>query len=212
VFRNDPGATSRGMKVVDAALATSAAPYFLNPHATDERLYADGGLVANSPEALAAAGTRIRLESSPKVRSANAFFSMTSSAERACLSLNTPSGLAKQFWTDSLDHVGQRSCRKALSKSEGEQALPGLAGPGREPDKGPDLSTVERTEFRQLGDQGPGDCRSDAGHGSEEILFLDPDGRFAYLIVNQAVQLREFFLQRPLASRSSSLSSPLPAS
>jgi hypothetical protein len=46
--------------------------------------------------------------------------------------------------------------------------LPGLAGPGCEPDKSPDLSTVERTEFRQLGDQGPGDCLSDAGHGSEE--------------------------------------------
>ena len=59
-----------------------------------------------------------------------------------------------------------------------------------------DLSTVERTEFRQFGNQGPGDCLSDAGHGSEEILFLDPDGRSADLIVNQAVQLREFFLQR----------------
>ena len=62
--------------------------------------------------------------------------------------------------------------------------LPGLAGPGREPDKGRDLSTVERTEFRQFGDQGPGDCLSDAGHGSEEILFLDPGGRSADLIVN----------------------------
>jgi hypothetical protein len=44
--------------------------------------------------------------------------------------------------------------------------------------------------------QGPGDCLSDAGHGSEEILFLDPDGRSPYLIVDQDVQLREFFLQR----------------
>ena len=46
-------------------------------------------------------------------------------------------------------------------------------GPGREPDKGRDLSTVERTELRQFGNQGPGDRLSDAGHGSEEILFLD---------------------------------------
>jgi hypothetical protein len=58
------------------------------------------------------------------------------------------------------------------------------------------ICRVERTEFRQFGDQGPGDCLSDAGHGSEEILFLDPDGRSAYLIVDQDVQLREFFLQR----------------
>jgi hypothetical protein len=55
--------------------------------------------------------------------------------------------------------------------------LPALAGPGCKPDKGRDLSTVERTEFRQFGDQGPGDCLSDAGHGSEKILLLDPDGR-----------------------------------
>jgi hypothetical protein len=58
-------------------------------------------------------------------------------------------------------------------------------GGGLGPDKGRDLSTVERTEFRQFGDQGLGDCLSDAGHGSEEILFLDPDGRSAYLIVDQ---------------------------
>jgi hypothetical protein len=74
--------------------------------------------------------------------------------------------------------------------------LPGLAGPGREPHKGRDLSTVERTEFRQFSDQGPGDCLSDAGHGSEEILFLGPDGRSADLIVDQDVEFREFFLQR----------------
>jgi hypothetical protein len=72
--------------------------------------------------------------------------------------------------------------------------LPGPAGPGREPDKGRDLSTVERTEFRQFGNQGPGDRLSYAGHGSEEILFLDPDGRSPYLTVDQDVQLREFFL------------------
>jgi hypothetical protein len=52
--------------------------------------------------------------------------------------------------------------------------LSGLAGPWREPDKGRDLSAVERTKLRRVGDQGPGDCLSDAGHGSEKILFLDP--------------------------------------
>jgi len=74
--------------------------------------------------------------------------------------------------------------------------LPGLTGPGREPDKGRDLSTVERTEFRQFGNQGPGDCLSDTGHGREEILFLSPDGRSTNLITDQGVQLGEFFLQR----------------
>src|SRR3984893_16109226 len=33
--------------------------------------------------------------------------------------------------------------------------LPGLAGPGGKPNKGCDLSTVERAEFRQFGAQGP---------------------------------------------------------
>ena len=41
--------------------------------------------------------------------------------------------------------------------------MSGLAGPWREPDKGRDLSAVERTKLRQVGDQGPGDCLSDAG-------------------------------------------------
>ena len=39
--------------------------------------------------------------------------------------------------------------------------------------------SFERIEFRQFRDQDPGDCLSDAGHGSEEILVLDPDGRSA---------------------------------
>ena len=71
--------------------------------------------------------------------------------------------------------------------------LPGPAGPGREPDKGRDLSTVERTEFRQFGNQGPGEGLSYAGHGSEEILFLDPDGRSPYLTVDQDVRSESSF-------------------
>jgi uncharacterized protein len=53
VYRNLTGDPTRGAKIVDVALATSAAPYFLTPHAADHQLYADGGLIANSPEALA---------------------------------------------------------------------------------------------------------------------------------------------------------------
>ncbi|HWK32756.1 MAG TPA: CBASS cGAMP-activated phospholipase [Hyphomicrobium sp.] len=54
VFGNGPNDPTRSISVCEAALATSAAPYFLPPHRADERLYADGGLVANSPEAIAA--------------------------------------------------------------------------------------------------------------------------------------------------------------
>lgn len=54
LFGNGPNDASRSQAVCEAALATSAAPWFLPPHVSDHRLYADGGLVANSPEALAA--------------------------------------------------------------------------------------------------------------------------------------------------------------
>jgi patatin-like phospholipase/acyl hydrolase len=54
VFRNAANDPTRASRIVDVALATTAAPYFLAPHASDQRLYADGGLVANSPEALSA--------------------------------------------------------------------------------------------------------------------------------------------------------------
>lgn len=54
VFGNGPNDPTRKTRVCEAALATSAAPTFLAPHAADHRLYADGGLIANSPEAIAA--------------------------------------------------------------------------------------------------------------------------------------------------------------
>jgi len=54
VFSNRPHDTTASMPIGEVALATSAAPYFLPPHQADRRLYADGGLAANSPEALAA--------------------------------------------------------------------------------------------------------------------------------------------------------------
>nr|WP_294506436.1 CBASS cGAMP-activated phospholipase [uncultured Rhodopila sp.] len=54
VFSNGPNDPTASRPVREAALATSAAPWYLPPHQADRRLYADGGLVANSPEALAA--------------------------------------------------------------------------------------------------------------------------------------------------------------
>jgi patatin-like phospholipase/acyl hydrolase len=54
VFSNRPNDTTASTPIREVALATSAAPYFLPPHKADHRVYADGGLAANSPEALAA--------------------------------------------------------------------------------------------------------------------------------------------------------------
>ncbi len=54
LFANGPNDSTAGRPIREAALATSAAPWFLPPHLADRRLYADGGLVANSPEAAAA--------------------------------------------------------------------------------------------------------------------------------------------------------------
>src|SRR5207248_2447333 len=50
--------------------------------------------------------------------------------------------------------------------------LPGLTGPRCESDKSRDLSTIERTEFRQFGDQGAGDAFSNARHGPQQFPRL----------------------------------------
>ena len=58
------------------------------------------------------------------------------------------------------DHgADEQRVAHALAASANEtlaSPLSGLAGPWREPDKGRDLSAVERTKLRQVGDQGPG--------------------------------------------------------
>ena len=55
------------------------------------------------------------------------------------------------------DHgADEQRVAHALAASADEtlaSPLSGLAGPWREPDKGRDLSTVERTEFRQFGNR-----------------------------------------------------------
>jgi patatin-like phospholipase/acyl hydrolase len=55
VFRSDAlGRRSAGeATVLDAALATSAAPTYFPPHVIGERAYVDGGLVANAPDLVA---------------------------------------------------------------------------------------------------------------------------------------------------------------
>src|SRR5947207_13614573 len=54
--------------------------------------------------------------------------------------------------------------------------LSGLTGPRCESDKSRNLSTIERAEFRQFGDQGAGDGFSNARHGHQQFLRSDPDG------------------------------------
>lgn len=43
-----------GESALDVALATSAAPTYFPPHRIDERLYVDGGLIANAPDLILA--------------------------------------------------------------------------------------------------------------------------------------------------------------
>jgi hypothetical protein len=69
--------------------------------------------------------------------------------------------------------------------------------------------TVERTEFWQFGDQSPADCLSDGGRKSvRSSLFVG-----AMVAARYNPQLKHFRANSsPPASRSSSLSSPSPAS
>lgn len=52
LFRSSAAATGNGDEVstLDVALATSAAPTYFPPHRIGERVYVDGGLVANAPD------------------------------------------------------------------------------------------------------------------------------------------------------------------
>jgi patatin-like phospholipase/acyl hydrolase len=52
LFRSDPAAAGKGDRVstLDVALATSAAPTYFPPHRIGDRVYVDGGLIANAPD------------------------------------------------------------------------------------------------------------------------------------------------------------------
>ncbi|WP_292531090.1 CBASS cGAMP-activated phospholipase [Methylocystis sp.] len=52
LFRSSAAATGKGDEVstLDVALATSAAPTYFPPHRIGDRVYVDGGLVANAPD------------------------------------------------------------------------------------------------------------------------------------------------------------------
>lgn len=56
VFASKPVAVSGddlSVKLIDVALATSAAPTFFPPHRIEDRVYLDGGLIANAPDMVA---------------------------------------------------------------------------------------------------------------------------------------------------------------
>lgn len=52
LFRTDLAAAGKGddVPVLDVALATSAAPTYFPPHRIGDRVYVDGGLIANAPD------------------------------------------------------------------------------------------------------------------------------------------------------------------
>jgi predicted acylesterase/phospholipase RssA len=52
LFRSDPAAGGQGdrIPIIDVALSTSAAPTYFPPHRIGERVFVDGGLIANAPD------------------------------------------------------------------------------------------------------------------------------------------------------------------
>src|SRR5215213_6003267 len=57
------------------------------------------------------------------------------------------------------------------------------------------LAPLEAAELGQLGQEGAGDDRPDAGHRDEEILFLAPQRRSAHLIADLLVELGKLGLE-----------------
>src|SRR5215212_10338554 len=73
--------------------------------------------------------------------------------------------------------------------------LAGLAGVGRKACEAGDLLLVEGAELGQLGDEGSGDDRPDAGDGGEEVLLVAPGGRAAHAGVDLGIDLGELLLE-----------------
>src|SRR3954464_1442430 len=79
------------------------------------------------------------------------------------------------------DESGEEQGGAHALASAGDHALAfpvaGLAGVGGQAGEACDLLIVEGSELGQLGDEGSGRDRADAGHGGEEVLLLAPGGR-----------------------------------
>src|ERR1700694_4271265 len=65
----------------------------------------------------------------------------------------------------------------------------GLPGPRGKADERCDLPAVERTEFRQLGNQGTRNGRTNARHRGEQVLLLGPCRRAPHVVGDVVVQL-----------------------
>src|SRR5829696_7405027 len=72
---------------------------------------------------------------------------------------------------------------------------PRLPGEGGKAGERRDLAPLETAELGQLGQEGAGDDRPDAGHRDEEILFLAPQRRSAHLIADLLVELGKLGLE-----------------
>lgn len=85
--------------------------------------------------------------------------------------------------------------------------LAAVAVEGRDADQRRHLMAIERSEFRQFGDQRAGDLLADPWHGDEEVLLLAPGRGAAHGIVDVLFEFGELGLERhrmrsmPLTSR-----------
>ena len=77
----------------DVALATSAAPTYFPPHRIGDRLYVDGGLIANSPDIVAVQRTRLHLQVAEQQISLLSV-GTASYEKRGAPEINTSGGLA----------------------------------------------------------------------------------------------------------------------
>ena len=110
------------------------------------------------------------------------------------------------------DHGGDEEHAADAFTAADDQALAaplaGLAGPGRETGERCDLAAIERTEFREFGDQAAGDDLAHAGYRGEQVLLFRPDRRAADMIIDITVDFGEFLLER-LAQPNNALSQAL---
>src|ERR1700744_946792 len=88
-------------------------------------------------------------------------------------------------------YAGSAAANEALAAP-----LAGLPGPGRQPGKGSNLPTIERTQLRHFGNQGTCDGRTDAGHRGQQVFLLGPGRGAPHVIGNVVIQFRQLFLQR----------------
>src|SRR5208282_2533752 len=86
-------------------------------------------------------------------------------------------------------HAGASAADEALAFP-----LAGLARPRGEAGERSDLATVERAEFRHLGQQPAGDRRSDARHALHEAVLLAPQRRGLDRLADLPVEVGELLL------------------